>query len=253
MSAEVASMETNSNCFVVSPIGDEGSPQRRRADNVFDYVIQPAATACGLTLVRADKIDESGNITSQVIDHLLTDPMVVADFWGNNPNVFYELALRHAIRLPVIHLYQEPIPFDVHQMRAIKLDHQDLHSADEARKAVQAQMEVALAPGFEQWTPVGVALDLDKLQASGSVVEQRIAEMYSMLERLDRRIASLLGAQLLAERPRTRGLLVDNDVTDILGLRSPLERSLGLTREDLDNIRRSLFVDEEPREATADS
>ena len=39
-------------------------------------------------------------ITSQVLQHVTEDALVVADLTGRNPNVFYELALRHAIRKP---------------------------------------------------------------------------------------------------------------------------------------------------------
>ena len=47
---------------------------------------------------------------------------------NGNPNVFYELAIRHASRLPVVHIIRksDKIPFDVNQARAITIDTTDI-------------------------------------------------------------------------------------------------------------------------------
>ena len=173
-------------CFYICAIGSDGSDERKRADDVFDFVVSPTAKACNLKPVRADKIDESGDITRQIVDHFIAAEVVIADFWGTNPNVFYELAIRHAVKKPVIHLYIEKIPFDVQQMRAIKLDHRDLRSAQEAQKQILEQMKAALEPDFEQWTPFTIAINLEKLQAGESNMEQAIAEIYAMVESIRR-------------------------------------------------------------------
>src|SRR5437899_11104024 len=118
-------------CFVISPIGEAGSETRHRADQVFKHIIQPVARDCGYNAVRADHISKPGIITSQIIEHLAQDPLVIADLSGHNPNVFYELAVRHVARKPVIQITQvgEPIPSDVAPTRTIQLDHRDLESA----------------------------------------------------------------------------------------------------------------------------
>jgi hypothetical protein len=76
------------------------------------HIIHPVAKECGYLAIRADEISEPGIITSQVIQHLLDDHLVIADLTGHNANVFYELAIRHAIRKPVLQLIQkgEQIP-----------------------------------------------------------------------------------------------------------------------------------------------
>jgi hypothetical protein len=85
-------------CFVIAPIGTEGSDVRVRSDQVLKHIITPAARECGYEPIRADQISEPGLITSQVIQHIVQDPLVIADLTGRNPNVFYELAVRHAIK-----------------------------------------------------------------------------------------------------------------------------------------------------------
>ena len=89
-------------CFVIAPIDAEGSETRRRSDQVLNHIISPAAEECGYETIRADNISEPGIITSQIIQHLLEDSLVIADLTGRNPNVFYELAIRHAIKKSVV-------------------------------------------------------------------------------------------------------------------------------------------------------
>jgi hypothetical protein len=61
-------------CFVISPIGTEGSEVRRRADQILRHVVGPAADAAGFLAIRADQISEPGLITTQVIQHIVEDP-----------------------------------------------------------------------------------------------------------------------------------------------------------------------------------
>jgi len=66
-------------CFVISIIGEKGSPERKYADGLFDCIIKPAAVEAGFTDVkRGDHIDETGIITVQVVEAILNWPMVVA-------------------------------------------------------------------------------------------------------------------------------------------------------------------------------
>jgi hypothetical protein len=91
-------------CFVIAPIGEEGSEIRKRSDRVFTYVIEPAALTCGYKAVRADKISTPGIITNQVIQEVINAPMAVADLTGHNANAFYELAVRHMVKKPLVQM-----------------------------------------------------------------------------------------------------------------------------------------------------
>jgi hypothetical protein len=55
---------------------------------------------------RADQIDTPGMTTSQVLRAVQESDLVVADLTGHNPNVFYELAVRHAVENSVIHVIE---------------------------------------------------------------------------------------------------------------------------------------------------
>lgn len=109
-------------CFVISPIGKPGSVGRKRADQILKHVIEPVATECGYgEVTRADKISDPGMISRQIIERLLEADMVVADLTDHNPSVFYEVAVRHAFRKPLVQLTEadQVIPFDVADVRTI--------------------------------------------------------------------------------------------------------------------------------------
>jgi hypothetical protein len=180
-------------CFVIAPIGKDGSETRKRSDKVLRHIIRPVARNLGLVAVRADEIAASGVITNQVIQKLIDSDIVVADLTENNPNVFYELAIRHALRRPFVHIIEagHPIPFDVAANRAIVFDHTDLDSVANAIEGLERQMRAALEPGTEIQSPFSVAIDLDALKVSGDPEKRGIADLMGMVAGLTRSVASL--------------------------------------------------------------
>lgn len=111
-------------CFYITPIGNEESEQRKHSDFFMEYIVTPALKEFSLKLVRADQIGKPGMIGKQVLEHILNARLVVADLSFHNPNVFYELCLRHATRQPTVQVIRsgEDIPFDIDQYRTVKID-----------------------------------------------------------------------------------------------------------------------------------
>lgn len=117
-------------CFYVTPIGDDSSEQRRHSDLFLSSLIEPALNGFGLEVVRADKIGQPGMITSQILEHILRARLVIADLSFHNPNVFYEMALRHMTKLPIVQICRKSdrLPFDVNQVRTITIDTSDIYT-----------------------------------------------------------------------------------------------------------------------------
>jgi hypothetical protein len=139
-----------------------------------------------LTAIRADKIADPGQITLQVIDHILGARAAVADVTGLNPNVFYELAIRHTARLPVAIIAEKDckLPFDIAQMRTIFFESTNLRSADQCRRDIVAQLRQALERGTAD-SPITTSIDVRAL-ASGSAVERNVAEIITTIEDIAR-------------------------------------------------------------------
>lgn len=189
-------------CFVIAPIGDADSETRKRSDQVLKHVIGPGASTCGYKAIRADQISEPGMITSQVIQHIVEDPLVIADLTDRNPNVFYELAIRHAIRKPLVQLIKkgEQIPFDVAGTRTIHVDHRDLDSVEEAKKEIVSQVHALEKDSSKLETPISVSLDLQMLRQSDNPEQRSLADVLSVITELR---SSISGIEKRLEHPES--------------------------------------------------
>jgi hypothetical protein len=186
-------MSETKTCFVISPIGEPDTEIRKRSDVVLKHVIAPAVNECGFEPIRADQISEPGIITSQIIQHIVSDPLVIADLTGRNPNVFYELALRHAIRKPLVQIITkgEQIPFDVASTRIIMLDHRDLDSVEEAKNEIIKQIKVIISDPSKVDTPISMSLDLQSLRRSGEPEQRSLADMIEAISSIHVEISNI--------------------------------------------------------------
>lgn len=186
-------MPNDKACFVIAPIGEPDSETRKRSDQVLKHIIRPAVEMCGYTAVRADEIDKPGIITSQVIQRVVSDPLVVADLTDRNPNVFYELAIRHALRKPLVQVIKksERIPFDVAGTRTIQVDHRDLDSVEAAKKEIAEQVKALEQDSTDMETPISVSLDLQFLRQSENPEDRSLADLVSAVSELRASVAKL--------------------------------------------------------------
>lgn len=106
-------------CFVVCPIGPEGSDTRKRSDKLLKFIIEPICKNLGFEVIRVDNINQSDRIDQTIFQHLSSADLVIADLTDHNPNAFYEIGFRTALNKPFIHLAEEghTLPFDVSSTR----------------------------------------------------------------------------------------------------------------------------------------
>lgn len=178
-------------CFVISPIGEEGTEIRKNADDAMHYVIEPACEAKGYEVIRADKISDAGMITQSIIEHILKDDIAIIDITGRNANVFYELAIRHSHGLPAIQITRDDlssIPFDVHNVRTIQYD-LTVSGADVARQAIEKAIE-SVEEGKEALNPVTSVSNILKIsrgdeEEKNEVLSELLLKVNSIPDKLD--------------------------------------------------------------------
>lgn len=141
-------------CFVLMPFGSKPDDAGRVIDfnRIFDEILAPAIGAAGLEVVRADREMTGGIIHKAMFERLMLCDFAVADLSTANPNVFYELGIRHGIRPHSTVLtfgHGSRLPFDVSPLRGLPyhLDAQGLPaSAATDAKALTARLEACREP-----------------------------------------------------------------------------------------------------------
>lgn len=130
-------------CFVVCPIGEEGTEIRINSDKLLKYVIAPVCELCGFEAERIDKRNDANSITQSIIEALDNADLVIADITGHNPNVFYEMGYRARTKKPMIHLRKkgENLPFDITAIRTFEYDLTDLDSVEEIKDRLKKTIE----------------------------------------------------------------------------------------------------------------
>lgn len=174
-------------CFVICPIGEEHTPERLRSNQILRHMIAPVISELGYANpIRADEIGRPGHITNQIIEHLLADDLVIADLTGRNANVFYELAIRHAVRKPLVQLIQldEYLPFDLAETRTIRLDHRDLDSVAACKDQLRKQIVSVEADPSLVDTPLSIAIDLQSARHSENPTEKLVIRLMQQIAEL---------------------------------------------------------------------
>src|SRR5687768_12239560 len=111
-------------CFVISPIGNEGSEIRKNANDLYDLIIEPALEVFGFNVIRCYMLANAGSITDDLFKRIKNSELCIIDITGHNPNVFYECGRRHETAKPFIIMRRkgEVSPFDLVDIRAVDYD-----------------------------------------------------------------------------------------------------------------------------------
>lgn len=132
-------------CFIITPLGEEKSETRRRADGVINAVITPILDSLNIKVITPHGISTPGSIPQQVIQNILNCELVIANLTELNPNVMYELAVRHAKGTPVICIAENgtKLPFDISSERTI-FYFNDMFGVEKLKSELSEMVESAL-------------------------------------------------------------------------------------------------------------
>jgi hypothetical protein len=128
-------------CFVIMPFGEKTDVGGHHVnfDRIYDDFIVPTIESAGLACERCDRIDEAGNIHRRMFQLIWAANVALVDISLLNPNVFYELGIRHALRRSITILIRRKgtgVPFNVSNLEVIEYDETVPQSLGAARRKI---------------------------------------------------------------------------------------------------------------------
>ena len=224
-------------CFIITPIGNEGSEIRKKADGIIDAVINPILDELDYDVFVPHKMNNPGSITSQVIDHILNDELVIANLTGLNANVMYELAVRHAARKPVVCVVENStkLPFDVITDRVIFYD-DTMFSVTSTKRELSKMIDAAMCqdtidnPIYRSMNDKNILETIDKEKDEAATVAYKY-----LIERFDKMERYLLDVPQRVAHYNERDYIIPAPIS---------QASIYFDRSDTPNVRReiALFV-----------
>lgn len=166
-------------CFLISPIGDDGSDIRVEADALL-WIAQNALAKYGFEVLRVDQIARSTLITNEIIQLIQETELCLIVLTNENPNVFYEAGRRHETGKPFIQLIRkgERLPFDVAGIRTIIYDNVESRiAAAKTIEEIQKYVEEFETSGYGS---TGAGISLSTLSASLDRIERKIGQILTI-------------------------------------------------------------------------
>lgn len=111
-------------CFVLMPVSDcDGYPQGHWS-RVYSHLIKPACEKAGFISLRSDEVQRTNFIVIDILRRLFESSIALCDLSSRNPNVLYELGIRHSFNLPVTLIRDSKTGriFDVQNLRDVEYD-----------------------------------------------------------------------------------------------------------------------------------
>ncbi len=171
-------------CFIITPIGESSSETRRETDGLVKSVLEPVLGKYDFDPIPAHKISETGSITRQIIKRILEAELVVANLTGLNPNVMYEVGIRHCARKPLIVIAREGtvLPFDLSDERTIFYKN-DMSGSEELKDRLSEIIPAAIEDKQPD-NPVYRIVDIDLIQLPEGAPEISVltSQRFSMIE-----------------------------------------------------------------------
>ena len=88
-------------CLVISTVYEEGTRERNSFDDKLRYMIKPILSELEYQMILADERYIVGMISAKTIKEIINADIMIADISDNNPNIFYEIAIRNSLNIGV--------------------------------------------------------------------------------------------------------------------------------------------------------
>ena len=184
-------------CFVIMPFGEKIDPDGKPIDfdKIYKDFIKNAVEELGIECVRCDEIAETGWIHSKMFKHIFEADVAVVDITLLNPNVFYELGIRHALNKHVTVLIRKsgtPSPFNIQGFQMLEYKLEDPENLKSGKEKIGEFIKNGLASqGVD--SPVYEVLDNLKVEVSPKRIGKKETYMYQLVKVPGKQIGLITG------------------------------------------------------------
>jgi hypothetical protein len=171
-------MTQENTVFVIMPFSATRTASAEDWTETFEHIFRPAIESTGLC--RRAQVS-TGSLITSIIDDLRTSRIVLADITDQNPNVFYELGVRHALSKRTITVSQraEDIPSDLRGYWAIVYGRTPREVSSFQKELNRLIAEIKQNPDKSD-SPVGDILERDNVTLN-TVVQKENAKKLTAL------------------------------------------------------------------------
>ena len=185
-------------CFVIMPFGIKKDIDGYEVDfdRVYHELIYKAVEELGVDCERCDEIIGTGAIHKKMFRGIFDADVSVVDITSLNPNVFYELGVRHALHKYVTLVIRRnsnlPIPFNISGLSILGYDVDSEEQLERNRKKIRDYIQNALdKPSID--SIIYDVLDDLKVERKIKTIETREEKLYQILGVPGRQIGYITG------------------------------------------------------------
>ncbi len=176
-------MKTKKVVFVIMPISSTQSCTETEWTEIYENVFKSAIEACGYTCERA--IPQTGSLIGTIVERLRNTRIVLADITDQNPNVFYELGVRHSLSRGTIIACQDTVvvPSDLRGYWTLQYGIRPAQVAKFSKDLRRLTFEIESDPDRSD-SPVSDYLDRENIGVAGYMQRENIKKLAALYTEL---------------------------------------------------------------------
>lgn len=157
-----ASVEEAKKCFVIMPFSSTTNCSAEEWTEIFEEMIKPSVESLESVAECTRSCPVQGSIIEDIMDNLNSADIMIADLTDRNPNVFYELGVRHTLRDSTILIAQNinDIPFDLRGYAIQTYDWKTKQGKEKFRDEFEKAMTLLIKDPIKGTSPVRKYLQL---------------------------------------------------------------------------------------------
>ena len=197
-------------------------------DHVYRELIEKAVEGLGVDCDRCDEIIDNGPIIKKMFRGIFDADVTVVDITSLNPNVFYELGVRHALQdhvtLVICKNVNQAIPFNIRGLNILMYEIDTEEHLEHSRKKIREHIQAGMDKGTTD-SIVHESLDDLRVGRRPKAIETIEEKLYKLFNVPGKEIGYITGN---IKKVKNVDVWVNSENTNMQMAR-PYERSISAT------------------------